>query len=60
MIIDYLQLMELSGKTGNRVSDISEATRALKILARELEVPVMLLVVRWVNRSKNWYERGAS
>ena len=52
MIIDYLQLMELSGKTGNRVSDISEATRALKILARELEVPVMLLVVRWVNRSK--------
>ena len=43
VIIDYLQLMELSGKTGNRVSDISEATRALKILARELEVPVMLL-----------------
>ena len=25
-----------------------------------VEVPVMLLVVRWVNRSKNWYERGAS
>ena len=24
-----------------------------------VEVPVMLLVVRWVNRSKNWYERGA-
>ena len=23
-----------------------------------IEVPVMLLVVRWVNRSKGWYERG--
>jgi len=43
VIIDYLQLMELTGNTGSRVSDISEATRALKILARELEVPVMLL-----------------
>jgi replicative DNA helicase len=43
VIIDYLQLMELTGNTGNRVSDISEATRALKILARELEVPIMLL-----------------
>ncbi len=42
VVIDYLQLMELSGKTGNRVSDISEATRALKILARELEVPIIL------------------
>ena len=25
-----------------------------------VEVPVMLLVVRWVNRSKNWYERGVN
>jgi len=23
-----------------------------------IEVPVMLLVVRWVNASKGWYERG--
>ncbi len=43
VVIDYLQLMELSGNTGSRVTDISEATRALKILARELEVPVILL-----------------
>lgn len=43
VIIDYLQLMELTANTGSRVSDISEATRALKILARELEVPVVLL-----------------
>jgi ACR3 family arsenite transporter len=25
-----------------------------------IEVPVMLLVVRWVNQSKSWYEKGAS
>ncbi|HWQ59466.1 MAG TPA: replicative DNA helicase [Clostridia bacterium] len=43
VVIDYLQLMELTGNTGSRVSDISEATRSLKILARELEVPIMLL-----------------
>ena len=42
VIIDYLQLMELTGNTGSRVSDISEATRSLKILARELEVPIIL------------------
>ena len=24
-----------------------------------IEVPVMLLIVRWVNSSKGWYERGA-
>jgi ACR3 family arsenite transporter len=23
-----------------------------------IEVPVMLVVVRWVNQSRNWYERG--
>jgi ACR3 family arsenite transporter len=25
-----------------------------------IEVPVMLLVVRWVNQSKSWYEKGAA
>lgn len=43
VVIDYLQLMQLSGGSGSRVTDISEATRALKILARELEVPIILL-----------------
>ncbi len=43
VVIDYLQLMQLSSGTGSRVTDISEATRALKILARELEVPIILL-----------------
>lgn len=43
VIIDYLQLMELTSNSGSRVTDISEATRSLKILARELDVPIILL-----------------
>ena len=43
VIIDYLQLMKTSGKTENRVLEIGEITRALKILARELDVPIILL-----------------
>ncbi len=42
VIIDYLQLMQSSGKTESRVLEISEITRSLKILARELNVPVVL------------------
>ena len=43
VIIDYLQLMKTPGKSDNRVTEISEVTRALKVMARELGVPVMLL-----------------
>lgn len=44
VIIDYLQLMNAVGKyNGNRVSEISEITRALKIMAKELNVPVIVL-----------------
>ncbi|MDO4567799.1 MAG: replicative DNA helicase [Clostridia bacterium] len=43
VIIDYLQLMRTSGKTENRVLEIAEITRSLKILARELDVPIVLL-----------------
>lgn len=43
VVIDYLQLMQTSGKTDNRVQEISEMTRALKIMARELNVPIILL-----------------
>ncbi len=45
IIIDYLQLMS-TGKTayaGNRVQEISEISRALKALARELNVPIVAL-----------------
>ncbi len=43
VIIDYLQLMQTSGKTDNRVQEISNITRSLKIMARELNVPIILL-----------------
>lgn len=46
LIVDYLQLMEGSGKnrnSDNRVQEISEISRALKALARELKVPVLAL-----------------
>jgi replicative DNA helicase len=44
LIIDYLQLMEGRGKyTDNRVQEISEISRGLKSLARELNIPVLAL-----------------
>ncbi|GAB4269400.1 MAG: replicative DNA helicase [Candidatus Promineifilaceae bacterium] len=41
IIIDYLQLMQAERSTNNRVQEISEISRALKGLARELDVPVL-------------------
>lgn len=43
IIIDYLQLMSGSGKSESRQNEISEISRALKGLARELNVPVLAL-----------------
>ncbi len=43
VVIDYLQLMSSALKTDNRVVIISEITRQLKIMAKELNVPVILL-----------------
>ena len=45
VIIDYLQLMEGSGKRKgeNRQQEISDISRSLKVMARELEVPVIAL-----------------
>ena len=43
VIIDYLQLMNGTTKSDNRVQVISEITRNLKILAKELNVPVITL-----------------
>jgi replicative DNA helicase len=43
LVIDYLQLMEGTSKTENRVQEISEITRALKAIARELNIPVIAL-----------------
>ncbi len=43
VVIDYLQLMSTNRKDGNRVNEISEITRNLKIMAKELGVPVITL-----------------
>ena len=43
VIIDYLQLMAASRRIDNRVQEISEITRNLKILAKEFNVPVITL-----------------
>ena len=43
IIIDYLQLMSGSGKTESRQQEISDISRSLKALARELHVPVIAL-----------------
>ena len=43
IIIDYLQLMTSSTRIENRVQEISQMTRGLKIMAKELNVPVICL-----------------
>lgn len=43
IIIDYLQLMSGSGRSESRQQEISEISRSLKSLARELQVPVLAL-----------------
>jgi len=43
IVIDYLQLMEGRGNTDNRVQIIAEISRALKGIARELNIPVLAL-----------------
>jgi len=43
IIIDYLQLMSGNGRSDSRQQEISDISRALKALARELEVPVIAL-----------------
>ncbi len=43
VVIDYLQLMQVPGMTENRATEISEISRSLKALAKELNVPVIAL-----------------
>ena len=43
VIIDYLQLMSSAKRIDNRVQEISEITRSLKIMAKELNIPVVTL-----------------
>lgn len=43
IVVDYLQLMQVHGYSENRTNEISEISRGLKALAKELQVPVIAL-----------------
>ncbi len=43
VVIDYLQLMKGEGKSGNREQEVSQISRSLKQLAKELEIPIIAL-----------------
>ena len=43
VVIDYLQLMQSGGRTESRQQEISEISRSLKVLAKELDIPVIAL-----------------
>ena len=49
IVVDYLQLMTVPGRRENRTLEISEISRSLKILAKELNVPV--LAISQLNRA---------
>ncbi len=49
IVVDYLQLMQVSGSSENRATEISEISRSLKALAKELSVPI--IAVSQLNRS---------
>ncbi|MBI4287590.1 MAG: replicative DNA helicase [Chloroflexi bacterium] len=52
VIVDYLQLIQGTGRGDNRVQEISEISRSLKALARELHVPV--LAASQLSRAVEW------
>ena len=43
IVLDYLQLMQVHGSSENRATEISEISRSLKALAKELELPIIAL-----------------
>ena len=43
IIVDYLQLLQMQSKDINRVTEIANITRELKFLAKELDIPVVVL-----------------
>jgi len=43
VVIDYIQLMQMPGKNDNRVNELSDISRSLKGLAKEVKAPVIVL-----------------
>ncbi|HRX59727.1 MAG TPA: replicative DNA helicase [Candidatus Competibacter sp.] len=43
IVVDYLQLMQVPGTNENRATEVSEISRSLKALAKELSVPILAL-----------------
>jgi replicative DNA helicase len=43
IVVDYLQLMTSGASAENRVQEVSQISRALKVLARELDVPILAM-----------------
>lgn len=57
VIIDYLQLMTSPRRTENRVQEVTEISRSMKVLAKELDVPV--LAVSQLSRNPEQAGRGS-
>src|SRR5216683_3004574 len=56
LIVDYLQLITARGRFGNRQEEVASISRALKGLAKELQIPV--LVLSQLTRAPEREERG--
>src|SRR5262249_7721092 len=56
LVVDYLQLITARGRFGNRQEEVSSISRALKGLAKELGIPV--LVLSQLSRTPERDERG--
>lgn len=56
VFIDYLQLMQSAKKTENRVQEVTEITRSLKLMAKDLMIPVVVCA----QLSRSTEGRGAS
>ncbi len=59
VVIDYLQLMHSSRRIDNRVQEVSEITRSLKIMAKELNVPIVVCAQLSRNTEKQANRRPA-